>query len=110
MYACIRERVRKERPRSQGHTQEDELISTLFGQSDLLGSSLDEVFDVLLFFLFFSLLWEVNGVKRSTSPTPSNHSHREHVKLTLRSNIDEQRLNSCLLGSDFCSLAFPCSR
>jgi len=81
--------VRKERPRSQGHTQEDELISTLFGQSDLLGSSLDEVFDVLLFFLFFSLLWEVNGVKRSTSPTPSNHSHREHVKLTQRSNIDE---------------------
>ena len=63
MYACIRERVRKERPRSQGHTQEDELISTLFGQSDLVGSSLDEVFDVLLFFLFFSFFGGLTVLK-----------------------------------------------
>lgn len=34
-------------------------------------------------------------------------TQREHVKLTKRSNIDEQRLqNSCLLGTYFSSLAF----
>lgn len=55
--------------------------------------SLDEVFDVLLFF-FSSLIWEgggVNGVKRSTSPTPSTHIESTRVKLTQCSNIDEQK-------------------
>ena len=54
--------------------------------------SLDEVFDVLLSFPF--LLWEggVNGVKRSTSPTPSTHIEGTRVKLTQCSNIDEQRV------------------